>query len=132
MGRGSKKNRRNETTSCAVSKKEKWDWQEIIQDALNIGLSHEEFWRITPVELRQRIEAYWWQVDQQRQFLSHLAAAIMQPHTKKRIKGKDLYKPISFKRKDALSNKERLKRFEQTAKRLAPDATLVTKLEERS
>jgi hypothetical protein len=71
-------------------------------------------------------------VDQQRQFLSHLAAAIMQPHTKKRIKGKDLYKPISFKRKDALSNKERLKRFEQTAKRLAPDATLVTKLEERS
>jgi hypothetical protein len=132
MGRGSKKNRRDEATSRHVSKKEKWDWQEIIQDALNIGLSHEEFWRITPVELRQRIEAYWWQVDQQRQFLSHLAAAIMQPHTKKRIKGKDLYKPISFKRKDALSNKERLKRFEQTAKRLAPDATLVTKLEERS
>jgi hypothetical protein len=84
MGKAPKKTERShEATSHPITKKEEWDWQEIRISALKIGISHEEFWRMTPVELKQSIESYWWRVDQERQYLAHLAAAIVNPHTKK-------------------------------------------------
>ncbi|MFC7443402.1 hypothetical protein [Laceyella putida] len=78
---------------------------------------------MTPVELRQRIDGYFWRLDQERQFLAHLAAALIQPHTKKRIKGTDLYKPLSFKKGSTEPKENRLKKFEEVAKRLAKKET---------
>lgn len=70
----------------------------------------------------ERIQAYFWRVDQERQYLAHLTASVIQPHTKKKVKGTDIYRSTEKKKKPgALSVEERKKRFDELVERMGPD-----------
>lgn len=50
-----------------------WDWPKLLADALKIGLSVGEFWRMTPRETALAFEAAMWRYDRERQQAAWLA-----------------------------------------------------------
>ncbi|WP_132221595.1 hypothetical protein [Laceyella sacchari] len=68
-------------------------------------------------------EGYFWRQDQLRQFWAAMTAATIQPHSKKRIKPTDLYKPLARAKRSGpvLSEEERRRRFDEIVKKIGPD-----------
>lgn len=79
---------------------------------------------MTPKEVWAQHDAWLWQRDQLAMLWAHFTAATVQPHTKKRVKAKDLYKPVVVgkDRKDDLTPEERRKRFEEAVRKMGPEA----------
>lgn len=111
----------------------------MLEDALKIGLTEEQFWSSTPKRIRQHMEAYLWQKDQQGVMLSTFTAAIINTQIKKKIKPSDLYRPVlvnpAKNGKHVPKTKEdwakRKQEFEEAVARMGPQAIPVLPREQR-
>jgi hypothetical protein len=95
----------------------------MLRDAIRVGVSPREFWEWTPKELHYHHEGYLWRRDDRGTMFSSFTAALLTPHTKRKVKPSDLYKPVitdppAKKQKVA----ERRKQFEEAVKTMGPDA----------
>ena len=52
---------------------QEWDWPKLLADALKIGLSVDEFWRMTPRETTLAIEGAVWRYEREHQQVAWLA-----------------------------------------------------------
>lgn len=85
----------------------------MMKDAVQVGVSPSDFWRMTPKELHFVMEGYLWRRDDLHIHLSRYTAAIISPHTKKRIKPKDLYDPVLIGKERGPSLEERKAKFQE-------------------
>lgn len=85
----------------------------MLQDAVRVGISPDQFWRMTPKEIHFVMEGYLWRRDDLHIHLSRYTAATISPHTKKRIKPKDLYEPVVIGKENRPSLEERRAKFQE-------------------
>lgn len=95
----------------------------MLRDAIRVGVGPREFWELTPKELYYVQEGYLWRRDDRGIMLSSFTAALLAPHTKRRIKPSELYKPVlNHKPERKQSAEERRRQFEEAVKTMGPDA----------
>lgn len=95
----------------------------MLRDAARIGVSPPQFWKMTPKELHYLLEGYLWRRDDRGTMLANFTAAIVSPHTKRRVKASDLYKPVLQeigKSSAPLTLEERRQRFDKAVKKMGP------------
>lgn len=80
-----------------------------------LGLTPQEFWRLTVREFSLMIEGANEETDNEWRKLSQLAAWIVQPHTKNKIKASDLYMTKKDKERMKVDPEEKRSELEDLA-----------------
>jgi hypothetical protein len=98
------------------------DWESLLSSALKIGLTPQQFWKMTFRELYLMGKAYWWRYDIEGLRLAHFTAVLARPfYKKKNLSARHLWKMRDEKR-DVVSKEEHQRRFERAVKLMGPDA----------
>lgn len=72
-------------------------------------------------EVDLAIQAYQWRYDTEAQLLAHFTASIISVWSKRRVRGRDLYRSASDKTNKIIDIEQKRKEFEEAVKAMGPD-----------
>lgn len=99
-----------------------WNWDSLLFSAMKVGLKPAEFWSMSMREVDYAVRAYQWRYDKDAELLAHLTACVINMWSKRRIKGRDLYRPAENRPATIIDKEARRREFEQTVAIMGPEA----------
>ncbi|WP_171804991.1 hypothetical protein [Mahella australiensis] len=73
-------------------------------------------------EVDYAVRAYQWRYDKEAELLAHFTACIMNMWAKRRIRGRDLYRPANNAPGKVIDLEKKRREFEEAVRSIGPDA----------
>jgi hypothetical protein len=89
---------------------------------MKIGLKPDEFWNMSMREIDLAIQAYQWRYDRKAELLAHFTASIINVWSKRRVRGRDLYRSAHDKTSKIIDIEQKRREFEEAVRAMGPEA----------